>query len=80
MDGRKLPRTAYEIEEGQEYIPLTAGESLSEFTLKAVLTGAVLGMLFGAANTYLGLKAGLTISATFPAVRSQPRWASPKRT
>ncbi|HEX9692528.1 MAG TPA: oligopeptide transporter, OPT family [Gemmatimonadales bacterium] len=66
MDGRKLPRTAYEPQEGQEYIPLTAGESLTEFTVKAVFTGAVLGVLFGAANTYLGLKAGLTISTSIP--------------
>jgi len=66
MTGRKLPPTAYIIEEGQEYVPVTAGETLTEFTLKAVVAGALLGVIFGAANTYLGLKAGLTISTSIP--------------
>jgi putative OPT family oligopeptide transporter len=66
MSGRTLPPSAYEPEPGEEYVPLTAGESLTEFTLKAVLTGIVLGVIFGAANTYLGLKAGLTISTSIP--------------
>ena len=62
----KLPPTAYELKEGETYVPLTYGQSPSEFTLKAVLTGAILGVIFGAANTYLGLKAGLTISTSIP--------------
>ncbi len=66
MTGRKLPPTAYVIEEGEEYIPLTAGQSMTEFTVKAVVAGAILGLIFGAANTYLGLKAGLTISTSIP--------------
>ena len=66
MTGRKLPPTAYIIEEGQEYVPITAGETMTEFTLKAVVAGALLGVIFGAANTYLGLKAGLTISTSIP--------------
>lgn len=40
---------------------------LREFTLKAVLLGIIMAVVLGAANAYLGLKAGLTISATFPA-------------
>jgi putative OPT family oligopeptide transporter len=39
----------------------------AEFTPKAVLTGVVLGVVFGAANAYLGLKVALTISASIPA-------------
>jgi len=39
---------------------------VAEFTLKAVLCGLVFGVLFGAANAYLGLKAGLTISTSIP--------------
>lgn len=66
MNGRKLPPTAYELQEGQTFVPLTQGETLAEFTLKAVIAGALLGMVFGAANTYLGLKAGLTISTSIP--------------
>ena len=63
---RKLPATAYVLPEGEKYVPLTYGESPTEFTIKAVVAGALLGMVFGAANTYLGLKAGLTISTSIP--------------
>jgi putative OPT family oligopeptide transporter len=66
VNGRKLPLTAYELKEGETFVPLTQGETLTEFTLKAVVAGAILGMVFGAANTYLGLKAGLTISTSIP--------------
>jgi len=63
---KKLPSTAYELKPGQTYVPYTYGEVLSEFTWKAVITGAILGVIFGAANTYLGLMAGLTISTSIP--------------
>ena len=66
MTEKKLPLTEYEIEEGQEYVPFTHGQTLTEFTLKAAISGVLLGMVFGAANTYLGLKAGLTISTSIP--------------
>jgi putative OPT family oligopeptide transporter len=66
MTEKKLPPTAYELKEGQSFVPLTFGRSPAEFTLKAALSGIVLGMIFGAANTYLGLKAGLTISTSIP--------------
>jgi OPT family oligopeptide transporter len=46
------------------FIPAT--ESTAEFTLKAVITGAVFGVLFGAATVYLSLKAGLSVSASIP--------------
>ena len=42
-------------------------ENLAELTLKAVVLGVVLAALLGAANAYLGFKAGQTVSATFPA-------------
>ena len=42
-------------------------EPLAEFTFKAVAAGVVLGLVFGAANAYLGLRVGLTISASIPA-------------
>ncbi len=63
---KKLPPTAYELKEGETYVPYTYGQSLAAFTFKAVFTGIILGMVFGAANTYLGLKAGLTISTSIP--------------
>ncbi len=46
------------------FVPTT--ESPAEFTLKALITGAVFGVLFGAATVYLSLKAGLSVSASIP--------------
>lgn len=46
------------------YVPAT--ESPAEFTVKAILTGALFGVLFGAATVYLSLKAGLSVSASIP--------------
>src|SRR5271157_6183582 len=40
---------------------------MREFTLRAVLLGLVMCVVLGAANAYLGLKAGQTIAATYPA-------------
>ncbi len=40
---------------------------MKEFTLRAVLIGLVLSVILGAANAYLGLRAGITIAATYPA-------------
>src|SRR6185503_1110317 len=39
---------------------------LAEFTLRALACGLFFGVLFGAANAYLGLKAGLTVSTSIP--------------
>lgn len=39
---------------------------MPEFTLRAILLGCIFGVLFGAANVYLALKAGLTVSASIP--------------
>jgi putative OPT family oligopeptide transporter len=46
------------------YVP--AEQSPPEFTLKAIVLGAVFGLLFGAATVYLALRAGLTVSASVP--------------
>jgi putative OPT family oligopeptide transporter len=40
---------------------------MKEFTLRAVLIGLVMTVILGAANAYLGLRAGITIAATYPA-------------
>jgi putative OPT family oligopeptide transporter len=66
MPAKKLSRNAYNIAPGEKYLPYTHGQSLAEFTIKAIVIGAFLGMVFGGANTYLGLKAGLTISTSIP--------------
>lgn len=47
------------------YIP--AYLTIAEVTVKGVILGLLLAVLLGAANTYLGLKAGLTVSASIPA-------------
>ncbi|MDD5543828.1 MAG: oligopeptide transporter, OPT family [Acidobacteriia bacterium] len=51
--------------EFKPYVP--AQTDLKEFTLRAVLIGVVMCVILGAANAYLGLKAGMTIAATYPA-------------
>ncbi len=48
----------------EPFIP--AAVILPEFTVRAVLTGIVLGMVFGASSLYLVLKVGLTVSASIP--------------
>src|SRR3977135_595842 len=46
------------------YVPAT--ESPAEFTAKAIVIGVLFGLLFGASTVYLGLRAGLTVSASIP--------------
>ena len=46
---------------------VSADKNLKEFTVRALLIGLFLAVLLGAANAYLGLKAGMTIAATYPA-------------
>ncbi len=66
QEQKRLPRTAYSLKQGETFVPFTYGQTLTEFTVKSVVSGACLGVLFGAANAYLGLKAGLTISTSIP--------------
>jgi len=53
------PRPAF-----RPYIPASA--RMPEMTLRAVLVGTVLGIIFGASSLYLVLKIGLTVSASIP--------------
>ncbi len=46
------------------YVP--DGASVPEFTWRAVLLGMVFGIIFGAVTVYVGLRAGLTVSASIP--------------
>src|SRR5215471_2407613 len=50
--------------EFQPYVP--ADRSMPELTPKAIIIGAIFGIIFGAATVYLALKAGLTVSASIP--------------
>ena len=47
------------------YVPPTT--DMKEFTVRALVIGLVMCVVLGAANAYLGLKAGMTIAATYPA-------------
>src|SRR5947207_11328417 len=49
----------------QPFVP--ENMQMKEFTLRAVLLGLLMTVVLGAANAYLGLRAGITIAATYPA-------------
>ncbi len=50
--------------EFQPFVP--ADQHRPEFTLRAVLLGAIFGIIFGAVTVYVGLRAGLTVAASIP--------------
>ena len=53
--------------EKKTFKPFVPAETvMKEFTPKAIIMGCIMGCLFGAANVYLALKAGLTVSASIP--------------
>lgn len=52
------------MSEHQPFVP--ADKVMREFTAPAIIMGAVLGLVFAASSTYLGLKIGLTVSASIP--------------
>lgn len=63
-----LHHTAYEILPGEQYVPYIAEDvKLKEFTLTALIIGVIQAVVFGMAMTYLGLKVGMTVSASIPA-------------
>ncbi len=63
-----LSPQAYEAVPGDEYRPyVPARQNLPELTVRAVVAGLALAVVFGAANAYLGLRVGLTVSASIPA-------------
>jgi putative OPT family oligopeptide transporter len=54
--------------EEKKFIPYVSAESnMAEFTIRALIIGLIMSVVLGAANAYLGLKAGMTIAATYPA-------------
>ena len=54
--------------EQKKFVPFVSPESnMAEFTIKALVIGLVMSVILGAANAYLGLRAGMTIAATYPA-------------
>lgn len=66
-DSKKLSKQAYGGVKGEDYIPfIPTTEIIPEATGYSIIMGIVFAMIFAAANTYLGLKVGLTISAGIP--------------
>ncbi|WP_286169825.1 oligopeptide transporter, OPT family [Halocella sp. SP3-1] len=63
-----LDSNAYEAIPGEEYQPYIAAEKvMPEFTLTSIILGIIMTVIFGAANAYLGLKVGMTVTASVPA-------------
>lgn len=55
-------------QQDKEFKPfINAKKQLPEFTMTSVLLGILLAVIFGAANAYLGLRVGMTVSASIPA-------------
>ena len=59
-----VPAPSAPSSEFQPYVSAT--QSPAEFTARAIVIGALFGLLFGASTVYLGLGAGLTVSASIP--------------
>lgn len=54
--------------ESSEFKPfIPAEKKLPEITITSIITGVILAVVFGAANAYLGLRVGMTVSASIPA-------------
>ena len=64
MAAESRSSSAPEAPAHQPFIP--PSESPPEFTLPAIIAGAILGIIFGASSLYLVLKVGLTVSASVP--------------
>ncbi|MEG1255426.1 oligopeptide transporter, OPT family [Clostridium sp.] len=67
QEKRKLSQNAYGVCKGEDYVPfIPTSVAMPEATGYSIILGIILACLFAAANTYLGLKVGMTISAGIP--------------
>ena len=56
------------MENKKEFKPfIPADQVLPEFTVTSIILGIILAVVFGGANAYLGLRVGMTVSASIPA-------------
>ena len=56
------------MDNNEQFKPYVPAEKITpEFTVTSCIMGIVLAVVFGAANAYLGLKVGMTVSASIPA-------------
>mgnify|MGYP006283926027 FL=1 len=67
-EAKGLPENAYrELEPGEEYVPyVPADRKIPETTLRSVLTGIIMAVVFTASAAYLGLKIGQVFEAAIP--------------
>ena len=74
-DKKEIGKTEYiktveceRVKQEEHFKPyISPEESPSELTVTAMITGILLAVVFGAANAYLGLRVGMTVSASIPA-------------
>ena len=68
MEEKKgLSSTAYGGIKGEDYVPyVPVNKAMPEVTVMSIVWGCIFAVIFGAANTYLGLKVGMTIAAGIP--------------
>src|SRR5713226_7244225 len=64
-DAKQVPVDDRKRSELKPYVP--ADSTMPEMTVRAIILGVVMTLVLGAANAYLGLRAGMTVSAIFPA-------------
>ena len=58
----------YNMQENNQFKPYIAASKITpEFTVTSIIMGIILAVVFGAANAYLGLRVGMTVSASIPA-------------
>jgi len=68
IEKTKLDHSAYGGVEGKDYEPFVPASVMApELTAWSLVIGCILAIIFGAANTYLALKVGMTIAAGIPA-------------
>ena len=53
---------------------LRAGTNIKELTLRGIILGALITVIFTAANVYLGLKIGITFATSIPAAVRADQW------
>ena len=68
MAQKGLPAGANGVKAGEKFTPyVPSNKVMPEFTALSIVLGILLSIVFGAANAYLGLKVGMTVSASIPA-------------
>lgn len=63
-----MENKTYNVDNQKAFKPFVpANKIVPEFTVTSVILGAIIAIIFGAANAYLGLRVGMTVSASIPA-------------